>query len=227
MVRIAQFGKLPARGDFIATGMDAALEARWLSWQREGFAAERKDGPVSVADYLDGPAWAFAARPQAFGSGPLIGVTAPCRDGIGRSFAMSVFGLLEGGIDPLTLIGSNGRWFLDAYELLCQRMAAGPGAPLDSFDARLSDLAAPDPRPLPEVFALDADDPGLAMLRLMLDGDAGAVCSLWWTAGPDATDQSIALCTGPSDTGLWQRLYRTPASDGAEPANSGGARAQV
>jgi type VI secretion system ImpM family protein len=207
MIVPAQFGKIPQLGDFLSSGMDANFEAQWLAWQRMGFAADTKAGPVSVSAYLAGPVWAFAARPAAFGGVSCFGVTAPCRDAFGRCFPMSLFGRLPGEADAFVLIGSNRAWFVAAYDFLCAVMAAPMIIPAPSALGLLNSVAQED---LASVFALEPDDPGVAMMRLILADGAPEVCSIWWSAADAGPPEAMAICSGPSDVGLWQRLYRTP-----------------
>ncbi|MEH3040484.1 MAG: type VI secretion system-associated protein TagF [Sphingomonas paucimobilis] len=76
------FGKLPAHGDFVARGMDAAMRTTLDDWLSAAMEAARGRYPVDFAERFDG------AQPwQADGDG-VAGAVAASQDAVGRRFPL-------------------------------------------------------------------------------------------------------------------------------------------
>lgn len=78
------FGKLPAHGDFIARGMDAATQGAWDAWlTQELIAARARHGDAFDARYGAAPVWHFAFDE---GAAAVAGGLALSVDAAGRRF---------------------------------------------------------------------------------------------------------------------------------------------
>ncbi|MCO5066548.1 MAG: type VI secretion system-associated protein TagF [Rhizobiaceae bacterium] len=78
------FGKIPATGDFIASGLPRVFVDRWDRWMSMELRARPDDGA------LDPRAWRFAIRAGIFGDQPCAGVWRMSRDRIGRRYPFAV-----------------------------------------------------------------------------------------------------------------------------------------
>lgn len=130
---VGVFGKLPARGDFVARGLAPAFTAVWHAWLERGLMAARADlGPSFLAAYLHAPAWRFAVAARLAGDLPVTGIMVPSVDAVGRWF-------------PLTLAATGSpageRWYDD---LEAHARLALLDEPLDGWLAGLAELPAPD-----------------------------------------------------------------------------------
>ncbi len=163
------FGKLPARGDFLACRLPAGLAAAWDAWLG-GFvqdvrAAAGTDWPEA---WLTQPLWHFALgtgvlRPETLGNTPAAGVMIGSVDRVGRMF-------------PFTIIGPSGGVPEPAWSDRIEALVLGTledGFEPATLDAALARLGPPlSPAPLA---------PGH---------------SLWWTTGSDRVPPSRHLFEG-------------------------------
>jgi type VI secretion system protein ImpM len=158
-------GKLPARGDFVASGLPRRFVEGWHDWLQHALAASRDAlGEDWVAAWLEAAIWRFALSPGVCGPDAMLGLWMPSVDRIGRYFPLT-FAAAIPGADPAVLIREGGG-FLAAAECAGRDALAQDLAP-DAVAARLATAAA---------VAASSDagtDPAMCP-------PAGA---LWWSTG--------------------------------------------
>jgi len=174
-------GKLPARGDFVASGLPRRFVEPWHDWMQRVLAASRdRLGEDWVAAWNEAPIWRFALSAGLCGPEAAVGLWMPSVDRIGRHFPLT-FAALDAHAEAAALIG-NGGAFLAAAE------AAG-------LEALASDT---DPDEIAARFAAatwtEAEDPGVAPELARPEG------ALWWTdGGPRVPAESFPTESLPDD----------------------------
>ena len=89
--RFGAFGKLPALGDFLRSGLPAAFVGPWDRWlQSVLLAARAATGGGWEAHYLRAPIWRFALAPGLAGPEGAMGVLMPSVDAVGRRFPLTL-----------------------------------------------------------------------------------------------------------------------------------------
>jgi type VI secretion system protein ImpM len=109
------YGKIPARGDFIRSGLPYAFIDPWDRWLQEGIAASRAElGDEWVAAWLEAPIWSFALAPGICGPDAALGLWMPSVDRVGRHFPLTLAAIVPGG--NLSELVCNNGGFLAAAE---------------------------------------------------------------------------------------------------------------
>jgi type VI secretion system protein ImpM len=174
-------GKLPARGDFVASGLPRSFVEPWHDWLQSVLPASRRilaDG--WVAAWLEAPIWRFALSPGICGPDAVLGLWMPSVDRVGRYFPLT-FAAVMPGADAATLIREGGG-FLALVESAGLDALAGDLAP-DVVAARLAAAASTEP-------GYAATDPELCPP----DG------ALWWSAGsPRVPSTAFATAALPGE----------------------------
>ncbi len=153
--RVGLFGKVPARGDFVRTGLPGSFIEPWDAWlQRALDAARRAMGERWLPAWLDAPVWRFFLPPWVCGPGAVLGLMVPSVDRVGRYFPLTVAAVYPAG--QTAPGGAVGDAWLDVCEA-AGRMALEQDATPEQVAARL---------PPPE-YGTDAPEDH----------------TLWWTAG--------------------------------------------
>ena len=159
------YGKIPARGDFVRSGLPHAFIDPWDRWLQQGMAASRAElgDDAWLAAWLEAPIWSFALPPGICGPDAALGLWMPSVDRVGRHFPLTLAAIAPEG-DIHTLVCGNGG-FLFAAEQAGLAAVENDLAPEELADRILAAaVAAPaDPGIDPAAF------PG---------GNA-----LWWTEG--------------------------------------------
>jgi type VI secretion system protein ImpM len=189
------FGKLPARGDFVGTGLPSAIVRPWDQAISAALAAAR----AALADrwpeiWRYAPVWCFALPEALCGPAAIIGLWMPSIDRVGRAFPLMIATTCPGAT-PETMARHGTAW-LDAAE--------------DAGRAALAEDLGPD-----RLAALIPPPPDLAATF-----DAGLPCGLhprpgaglWWTAGgPHVAAQGLALAALPDGAAFLAMLVeRSP-----------------
>jgi len=86
---IGLFGKIPIRGDFIASALPRSLQDKIEEWIRSGFVEAQQDPNWNEA-YLCSPIWQFAAARGFFDGAAWCGVIMPSVDSVGRYFPLVI-----------------------------------------------------------------------------------------------------------------------------------------
>ncbi len=211
------FGKVPARGDFLARRVPATIAAQWETWLQELTVAVRASGQRGWQDaWLTAPLWHFVLGGNLAGPLGAAGVLIASADRVGRLF-------------PFTLIGeaaADAR--LDAAAWAQRAEALALSALDDGFDPAVFDAALADLGPPPQssggnrvsgwfALTLDGDWPEDAQ------GGPGPDQSEWWTRGSERLSPTRMRCTGLPDAAQARTMIL-----GGEPAGqnapSSGAR---
>lgn len=182
-VEIGLFGKIPARGDFVRTGLPGHFVVPWDAWLQEVIAASQTSlGADWLPAYLESPVWRFALPAQMCGPCPVVGVMMPSVDRVGRYFPLTLAAVIAPGgpappDDPsawLDACEAAGRAALEADltpEQVLQRLPAldGSGATTAAFATWWTEGG---PRVQPTRLPLAALPDGMQFVAML---DEGAV----------------------------------------------------
>lgn len=169
------YGKVPARGDFVRSGLTGSFVAAWDGWAQAVLAGSRKImGEAWIPAWLEAPVWRFALPGGLCGPETVAGLFLPSVDRVGRFFPLC-FACLASGAAASAVAEQAGTW-------LCGAEAAGRAALAEDLTpeamvvrlALFSDVAPSDA--LPPLPATPVD------------------WGLWWTAGsPRVPPSALAL----------------------------------
>jgi len=175
------FGKLPARGDFVRTGLPRDFVDAWDAWLSLVMAATQEQaGEAWLPAFLQAPVWRFVLPAGLCGAGPVIGLMLPSVDRAGRYF-------------PLTLaaVGKAGRFMIDgAAEAWLDRCE-------DAGLAALENDAGPD-----SIMAM------LGTPHLVVRSDV-VVQSDWWTRGSPLVPAGHSTSQALPDAGIYSGMLGT------------------
>jgi type VI secretion system protein ImpM len=180
-------GKIPARGDFVQSGLPRTFTDPWDGWMQRMVAASRSAlGEAWLPAWLEAPVWRFALSSGICGPDAVIGLWMPSVDSVGRYSPLTLAAVAHGAdrsgvmCDTASFFAAAERVGRDALaneldpEEIAVRLAvaaalpespAGPGSP-----------AGPDPYPYP------------------------AQGALWWTeGGPRVSPQMLASAGLPDE----------------------------
>src|SRR5229473_1881218 len=101
-------GKLPARGDFVTSGLPRRFTEAWHDWLQPVLAASRRAlGEDWLAAWLEAPIWRFALSPGICGPDAVLGLWMPSVDRVGRYFPLT-FAAVTPGAGAGALIRAGG-----------------------------------------------------------------------------------------------------------------------
>lgn len=206
------FGKLPARGDFLAHGLPASFTEPWHGWLARGLPAARLAlGERLEPVYRVAPAWRFLLAPGIAGPDAAAGVLVPSVDAVGRAFPLTLARLLEPPPDPLALLA--GSAWLDRLEAAA-RAALRPALDLEGWLGELGRIdEAPPPARLPPALPLALAGEGEALaaaLGPLLLGRGLQGLALFWGAGSPFVAAGARLCRGLPEGPDFLRLLTDP-----------------
>ena len=126
------FGKIPARGDFVAAGLPSAVVKTWDQSISAALAEARSALGGRWSDvWLQAPVWRFALPGTMCGPAPLLGLWMPSIDKAGRHFPLMIAAICPGATPEQ--MRRHGTAWLDAAE------DAGRDAIADDLDAGATD----------------------------------------------------------------------------------------
>jgi type VI secretion system protein ImpM len=175
------FGKIPARGDFVAAGLPSSVVKAWDRIISAALAASRTALAGRWPDtWLEAPVWRFALPATMCGPDPLLGLWMPSIDKAGRHFPLMIAATCLGATPEQ--MARHGTAWLDAAE------DAGRAAIADDLTPeQLTALISPPPDMSAE------PDTGLPHDLHPRPGNG-----LWWTEGaPLVPPRSLCLDTMP------------------------------
>jgi type VI secretion system protein ImpM len=174
-------GKLPSRGDFVASALPRRFVEGWHDWMQRVLPASRRAlGEDWVAAWLEAAVWRFALSPGICGPDAVLGLWMPSVDRIGRYFPLT-FAAAMPGADTAVLI-RHGGGFLAAAECAGRGALARDLSP-DRVAARLATAASAAP-----------SDPGTDPAMCPPAG------SLWWSLGsPRVPPTAFATSSLPNE----------------------------
>jgi type VI secretion system protein ImpM len=175
------FGKIPARGDFVASGLGSPVIKTWDLVISAALAATRTILADRWSDiWLEAPVWRFALPETLCGPAPLLGLWMPSIDKAGRHFPLMIAAPCPGA-SPERMARHGTAWLHAAED-------AGRAAIADDLTPEQLKARIPSP---PDLTA--TPDTGLPY---DLQPRAGA--GLWWTDGaPLVPAQGLVLGTMP------------------------------
>ena len=200
------FGKLPARGDYLARGLPASFLDPWEEWLHGVWhSGQQRLGEVWPPLIADGPVWRFVLDEDVCGPDAVAGLLIPSCDKLGRVFPLTMAAAIPGRSDPAALPVTASGWYGRAEALL--RKALTPELNLEVFEKRLRELgnpgrAAPLTQPPNSAgwhVVLDpAQAPAISYPALIHDLAATLPdrFSLWWTLGTRRVSPSLVVASG-------------------------------
>lgn len=208
------FGKMPARGDFVAGSLGREFVEPWDDWIQASIEQSRdRLGEQWLDIYLTSPLWCFALSPSICGEHAWGGVLMPSVDAVGRYFPLTIAAPLSRETNIVTLPTAAHDWYSRAEALA--RSSLDDEFDLGVFDQGIAGLGAPGGQaiatseeqshnnaarlghawrfgmPVAGQFGLDC--PTLlheAMTRLLF------AYSLWWSSGSSRISPSYLFCQG-------------------------------
>lgn len=195
------YGKIPARGDFVRSGLPHAFVDPWDRWLQQGMAASRAElgEDAWLAAWLEAPIWSFALAPGICGPDAVLGLWMPSIDRVGRHFPLTLAAVAPAG-DARDMARSNGG-FLFAVEQAGLAAVESGLAPDALTDRVLAAAEAPE------------SDPGID------PADYPGGSALWWTEGsprvPRWAFTSQALPDDPTFAKMLDASAATALTDGA------------
>lgn len=175
------FGKIPARGDFVAASLPSAVVKTW----DQSISAALTEVKSALGDrwsdvWLQAPVWRFALPGTMCGPDPLLGLWMPSIDKAGRHFPLMISATCP-GTTPEQMCRHGTAW-LDAAE------DAGREAIADDLTPEQLTASIPPP---PDLTATPE-------IPLPYDLRPCPGAGLWWTEGaPLVPAQGLVLDTMP------------------------------
>lgn len=106
------YGKLPARGDFVRSGLPRDFTDPWDDWLQSVIAGSQSLlGDAWLPAFLEAPVWRFALPIGMCGPHAVLGLTLPSVDRAGRYFPLTFAAL-----SPCGFAKGAGQAWLDACE---------------------------------------------------------------------------------------------------------------
>jgi type VI secretion system protein ImpM len=209
---VGVFGKLPARGDFLAHGLPASFTGPWHGWLVRGLAeARRLVGDRLAEIWRVAPAWRFVLAPGLAGPAAVAGVLVPSVDAVGRAFPLTLARLAADPFEPRALV--SGATWLDRLEAAA-RAALVPELDLEAWLRGLDgsnpgEPAAAAPARLP--LWLRGEGEALAdALGALLAARGGQGLALFWSAGSPFVAPGALLSPGLPEGRDFLRLLVDP-----------------
>jgi type VI secretion system protein ImpM len=187
-------GKIPARGDFVRSGLPRAFTDPWDDWlQRMLLSSREMLGEGWLAAWLEGPVWRFALVPGVCGPAAVLGLWLPSVDRAGRFYPLTLAALSDDPDLPRLIGGGSGFFGISEP---AGREAVAHDLPPEALAARLdAAVAAP------------AADPDLDPLRY--PNAAG----LWWTEGAPRVPRGTFACDALPDENRFAAMLDASALD--------------
>lgn len=108
------YGKVPARGDFVRSGLPRDFVEAWDDWLSEVMGASKAIGGDDwLPAFLEAPVWRFALPSGLCGASAIIGLMLPSVDKAGRYFPLTFAAVVDG---PGVAFGSAADAWLDICE---------------------------------------------------------------------------------------------------------------
>lgn len=134
------YGKIPAKGDFVGSGLPREFVGPWDDWLQRALVDSRQVLEQRFDElYLTFPIWRFLLAPGLAGASGWCGVLSPSVDRVGRCFPLTIAQPLPAArfdSAPLAAIDRH----LDAFAR--QALDAVDGAPADDFGMAVAALPA-------------------------------------------------------------------------------------
>ncbi len=180
---VGLFGKLPAKRDFIAYGVDRRILELIEPWLQSAIAGSRDQmGNDWMPAYMNAPIWRFWFGPQVCGA-RIAGALMPSVDGVGRCFPLAV--IADGVEFGPPAVDPQPDWYLAVEHVLLGALDEGK-----AFDTTKAELARlPGLAPAAEPSSPQA---AFGMLAHQAAPDLADAFTYWWTQpGPGLPVRAI------------------------------------
>jgi type VI secretion system protein ImpM len=213
------FGKIPTLGDFIHHVLPQDFANGFHSWLQHSMANAREHlGDQFLTYYLNCPAWKFLMAAGVCGAQPVVGLTIPSVDRVGRYFNFTLATVLPMDSNPFAYALSN-RSGLKSLEILALDILEQDFT-REQMDIAIQEItqqfvAAPEvrnsvrsgdnyiqvtlDRPLPLA------DQASTLINHLLSGQMGTY-SAWWYGLEGQSNSNLAVCGGLPSTDLYLEL---------------------
>lgn len=213
------YGKLPAKGDFLARGLPREFIDGWDDWLQTGMNDSRQAlGENWLQTYLTSPLWRFVLPANTLGADAWAGVFMPSMDKVGRYFPIMVAVQLPASSRPFVVAASCTNWF-EAIEAHLLSALDAEQLDMDQFERSVQGVVMPSPELVPAVAPASIDRGA----RLPLDADANVSklflqqsistlesslgeCCIWWGHGSELVAPSLVMSRGLPDSGRFTAL---------------------
>jgi type VI secretion system protein ImpM len=200
--RLGFYGKLPARGDFVARRLTRDFTDPWDAWLQDAIAMSAQQlGEGWLDTYLTAPIWRFLLSPGVCGQLPMLGVMMPSVDRVGRYFPLTLAVTVDRHATPAGAMLTAGAWFDEVEQLALS--ALEDDAELDRIDQQAEAIAPPSPQQVERAcyctdraVAVELGQEDCAAAAGVIDGVLGLLASrytLWWTSGSDQFKPSLVF----------------------------------
>lgn len=202
-VIVGFYGKVPARGDFVRSGLPRDFTDPWDAWLAQAIAGSRaRMGEDWLPAFLEAPVWRFVLAPGLCGERAVLGLVLPSVDRAGRYFPLTFAALFDEG--PAV---ADAAW-LDQCE------AAGRAAlELDTAPEEIGAmLGVPAATPSPLPWSASQPEPA---------NGGGAVLpsqSLWWTEGAPRVPATHLVISGMPDACVYATMLDAATAGHADQA---------
>lgn len=242
------YGKLPAKGDFLARNLPRDYIDCWDDWLQTGMHDSRQAlGEAWLQIYLTSPLWRYVLPPGVCGASAWAGVLMPSVDKVGRYFPMTAAVQLSEPVSPLMVAATGQSWFEGIENCLLEALD-DESLDLDTFDQKLQAFLVDEASHsevdiaglLENGFRSSLDD-ALDVPKAILGLTVGALqegmdrCSIWWGHGSERVAPSLIVCRGLPGPGRftamldgnwrahgWSDSSRAETSDSSIAAESAG-----
>lgn len=203
------FGKIPTLGDFVHQVLPQDFANGFHEWLQRSMAGARDAlGDQFLTCYLNCPAWKFLLAAGVCGAQPIVGLTIPSVDRVGRYFNFTLATVLPMDSDPIAYALAN-----------CPGLRALEALALDILEQDLSRdqieqavrgitqqfTAVPDVRRAvrtePDYMAVFLDQPlpladqASTLLSHLVSRQLGAF-SAWWYGMEGQSTSNLVVCGG-------------------------------
>jgi len=213
------FGKIPTLGDFVHQVLPQDFANGFHEWLQISMAGARESlGEEFLTYYLNCPAWKFLMAPGVCGEQPIVGLTIPSVDRVGRYFNFTLATVLPMDSDPIAYALSN-RLGLRALEVLALDILEQDFT-REQIETGVRDIAqqftaAPDVRRTVRSgadyieVALDKPLPlaeqASTLMSHLLANQLGAY-SAWWYGMEGQSSSNLAVCKGMPSSEIYLKL---------------------
>lgn len=187
------FGKTPGVGDFVRVNLPVEIYGPLDQQFSDAMdLGRRRHGAGWPALFAAAPAWRFAVRFPRWKNGLAVGVAAPSRDRVGRSYPLAVLCSLPADADATAAPFAYDAWFAGVEAALLRAAGGSKSGDAPAPDALAAELAA---------LGAPVADPAFtpALCRRLLEEYVGTPpegAGLWWTLGGAAGDAHLAAWPG-------------------------------
>jgi type VI secretion system protein ImpM len=199
---LSVYGKLPARGDFVARRLRRSFIDVWDEWLQEALLASQAElGEKWLELYLVSPVWRFALGTGCCGPATICGILMPSVDSVGRYFPLMLGREMVPGIELTGLVACSTDW----YQIVVDRALSTlePSFQMDALEQPMPfELAAPF---APSAATSPLSPPGRHM-PLDPSGGFSELCrtlgplpqqrTIWWTSGSEHVEPCLVISPG-------------------------------